>query len=323
MLLQEEKAGVEVGVVVLVRNAPADGAELAPLLHDTVQEGLHIDQRAPLRQVNLVQKLLRDHGAVGSVQAGFQSRGRLQGHLDGNLQQADREAEGDLAGNPQPECLVDLGGLQKNILQLAHIANTQVRVLQNHPATSNEGCIVLLASHLLLAFSHGHLVSWILLFLLRQLIDAEGRITACREQIQDWLSGQRLLVDVGDSICDGGREARVQHRFDELVAGNRGSILSHGPYHDQPQEGPQSSVHVDALVVVRNRDALRLVLVVPLPPSWLVTLHEVHHLTEEDDLVHAEGLLRQRDDVEPHLVGQPLVEGVLTLALDVQSRAGL
>ena len=59
VLLKEEDAGSEVAVVVLVRDAPAKGAKLAPLLHDAVQEAEAEQQLPPLRCLHALQPLLQ------------------------------------------------------------------------------------------------------------------------------------------------------------------------------------------------------------------------------------------------------------------------
>mmetsp|Transcript_54158 Transcript_54158/g.115606 ORF Transcript_54158/g.115606 Transcript_54158/m.115606 type:complete len:268 (+) Transcript_54158:1502-2305(+) len=171
VFLQELQARVQIGIVVLIRNTPADGPELATLLHDTVEEGLHIDQCPPLFVVDLVEQLLRDHRRVGSEDASLQASWRLESHLDGDLQKSNREPRCNFASDPESEIVVNFGCLEQNILELAHVANAEMRVLQDDPTSRDEGEVVLLTRNLFLPFSHRDLVGGVLFLLLGQLID--------------------------------------------------------------------------------------------------------------------------------------------------------
>mmetsp|Transcript_107940 Transcript_107940/g.247475 ORF Transcript_107940/g.247475 Transcript_107940/m.247475 type:complete len:208 (-) Transcript_107940:3568-4191(-) len=111
VLLKKYQRGLEVRTVEFIGDAPPDRAELSPFLHDRMQEGLHKNQGPPLLVVDLVQQLLGDRGGVRAVQAGLEPHGGLQGHLDGHLEESDREPRGNLTRDPQPEGLVNLRGL--------------------------------------------------------------------------------------------------------------------------------------------------------------------------------------------------------------------
>mmetsp|Transcript_29575 Transcript_29575/g.61000 ORF Transcript_29575/g.61000 Transcript_29575/m.61000 type:complete len:342 (-) Transcript_29575:1969-2994(-) len=198
-----------------------------------------------------------------------------------------------------------------------------MRVLQNDPPTSDEGCIVLLSRDLLLSFAHRDLVGGILLLFLGQLINAECGITSCCEEIEDRLPALGLFVDVLDGIGHWCHEARIQHGLHKLTAGNGRSILTHGSHDGEAQEWSQSPVHVDAFIVVRDRHTLWLILIIPLSPGTLIALHEVDNLAEEHNLIHSKGLPRNCQDVQPDLVRQPLAEGIGAFGLEVQAAAGL
>mmetsp|Transcript_43826 Transcript_43826/g.72228 ORF Transcript_43826/g.72228 Transcript_43826/m.72228 type:complete len:260 (+) Transcript_43826:1760-2539(+) len=198
-----------------------------------------------------------------------------------------------------------------------------MRVLQNDPTTSDEGRIVLLSCDLLLSFTHRDLVCGILFLFLGQLINAECGITSCGEEIQNRLPALGLFVDVLDGIGHWCHEAGIQHCLHKLTAGNGRSILAHGSHDGEPEEGSQSPVHVDALIVVRDRHTLWLILIIPLTPGALIALHEVNNLAEEHNLIHSKGLSRESQDVQPDLVRQPLAKGIGALGLDVQAAAGL
>ena len=59
VVLDELHSRRQVGRVELVRDVPAQRAELAPLLHDGVQERRGVQHRLPLRHVGHVQLVLR------------------------------------------------------------------------------------------------------------------------------------------------------------------------------------------------------------------------------------------------------------------------
>mmetsp|Transcript_115844 Transcript_115844/g.374314 ORF Transcript_115844/g.374314 Transcript_115844/m.374314 type:complete len:219 (-) Transcript_115844:153-809(-) len=218
MLLKEEQACIKVRVVVLVGHAPANRPKLPALLDDTVEEGLDIHQRSPFLEVNLVDQLLGHHGRVCPVKARLQARRRFKRHLDCDLEEPDRECWRDLAGDPKAEVGVDLLRLQQHIFQLAHVADAQVGVLQDHPAARQEGVVVFLAGDLLLALAHGHLVGGEALLLLRELVDRHGRVAAGGQEIQHRLPRTGLVVDVGDDVGHRCSEPAVEHRFYKLRA---------------------------------------------------------------------------------------------------------
>merc|ERR1719428_528880 len=134
--------------------------------------------------VNLVQQLLADHCCVSSGETCFQTCRWLQRHLDGHLQQANWEPQCNLACNPEAEILVDFRRFREHIFHLIHVTNTKMAVLKDDPATCKESCVVLLSRDLLLAFSHGYLVSWELFLLLRKFVNGHRGVTTCCQQIK-------------------------------------------------------------------------------------------------------------------------------------------
>mmetsp|Transcript_78729 Transcript_78729/g.197787 ORF Transcript_78729/g.197787 Transcript_78729/m.197787 type:complete len:431 (-) Transcript_78729:5505-6797(-) len=272
--------------------------------------------------VDLVEQLLRDHRAIRPIDARLQSSWRLKRHLDADLQQTDGEARRDLARDPQAKGLINLLCLQDHIFQLVHVADTQVGVLQDHPASREECCVVLLSGHLLLTFAHGDLVRGVLLLLLRQLVDGEGRVAPCGQQVQHRLPARGLVVDVCDGVRDGRGEARVEHGLDELGAGDARAVLAHEARDAEPQEGAERAVHDESVLVVRHGAALGLVLVEPLLPVLLVALDLVNNLAVEQNLVRAKGMAGNLQEIQPDLVRHPL-ERVRPLGLHVQRRARL
>lgn len=87
MVLHKLNAGVVVGGVELIRDVPAQGAKLAALLDDGVQETDTVQHGLPLRHVGDVQEILRD-ACVRPLETGFDALWWLVGELDGNLCQA-------------------------------------------------------------------------------------------------------------------------------------------------------------------------------------------------------------------------------------------
>ena len=87
MVLHKLNAGVVVGGVELIRDVPAQGAKLAALLDDGVQESDTVQHGLPLRHVGDVQEVLRD-ACVRPLETGFDALWWLVGELDGNLCQA-------------------------------------------------------------------------------------------------------------------------------------------------------------------------------------------------------------------------------------------
>lgn len=63
MILDELHRGLEVSLVELVGNVPAERPVLPPLQHHRVQEGCRVKQPRPLRDVRVVQKVLRRCGS--------------------------------------------------------------------------------------------------------------------------------------------------------------------------------------------------------------------------------------------------------------------
>lgn len=84
MILHKLHAGVVVRGVELVGDVPAQGAELAALLHDGVQEADTVQHGLPLRHVGDIQEVLRDAG-VRPLQTRLDALRWLVGELDGDL----------------------------------------------------------------------------------------------------------------------------------------------------------------------------------------------------------------------------------------------
>ena len=129
VVLEELDARGQVRLVELVGNVPADGAELAALLHDRVHVAHDVQQLAPLLPRHGLQHVL-GHPLVARPHAGLDAHGRLRRDLDRQLQQADREPIRGLRGDPEAELGVELVQLlDQQLLDLAEVLQAQVRVL--------------------------------------------------------------------------------------------------------------------------------------------------------------------------------------------------
>ena len=84
VVLHKLDAGVVVSRVELVGDVPAQGTELASLLHHRVHETHSVQHGLPLWQVGVVQEVLGDV-RVRPLQPGLHALGRLIRELDGDL----------------------------------------------------------------------------------------------------------------------------------------------------------------------------------------------------------------------------------------------
>mmetsp|Transcript_82352 Transcript_82352/g.197543 ORF Transcript_82352/g.197543 Transcript_82352/m.197543 type:complete len:483 (+) Transcript_82352:792-2240(+) len=323
MLLQEQQRGIEIRVVKLIGHAPPNGSELPPLLHDAMQECDGVQQRAPLLMIHLVQGLLSHHGGVGPVKRCLQTSRGLLGHFDAEMQKPDGEPRGDLAGHPQPVIRMDLGHSDDGLLHLVHVVDPQVAILQHQPSPGDEGGVVLLPRHLLLALTHGDLVSWELLFPLGEFIDHVGGVGASRQQVEHWLPSARLLVDLEDGIAHWGCESGTQLSINILRASDADPVLTQRTDQHEPDEGAQSSLHDDSVFILRNRAVLRLALIQPPAPADVIPPQKLSEVTEQGYLLPAETVAGELDDVEPHLLVDPFAIWARLLRVLVQRSSRL
>jgi len=134
MVLHELDCGVEVRLVELVGDVPAERAELASLLQDCVHEGDGVEKWTPLGGVRHFQEV-GAQALEGPLQAGANPLRRLGRELDRHLQQADRELASRLRCDPHTEALVHTFGCIERVQHLVAEVQRQVAVLQQHPAT--------------------------------------------------------------------------------------------------------------------------------------------------------------------------------------------
>mmetsp|Transcript_20779 Transcript_20779/g.35680 ORF Transcript_20779/g.35680 Transcript_20779/m.35680 type:complete len:340 (-) Transcript_20779:11876-12895(-) len=134
VVLHELHGGAPVPEIVLVRDAPPDGAELAPLLHDRVQVRNGVEHRLPLDAAEVVKEVLR-HPRVRPQEPCSHALRRLIGQLDGHLQQPNGEGLRGLCRDPEAELLVDVRRvlLDQHLQQLPQERQPQVAVLGQGP----------------------------------------------------------------------------------------------------------------------------------------------------------------------------------------------
>mmetsp|Transcript_14719 Transcript_14719/g.22387 ORF Transcript_14719/g.22387 Transcript_14719/m.22387 type:complete len:562 (-) Transcript_14719:3076-4761(-) len=230
VLLQEEDAGGQVARVVLVGDAPAEGAELAALLHHGVQEAQAEDQLAPLGGLHALQPLLVHDDRVGAQQAGLEPRGRLVGHLGRHLQQAQRELVVGQRRDEQAEARVHgLHQLGHQVLHHVHQPQAELAVLQQHPGAVGGGRVHGLDGHGLLALSQRDGSGRRELPLPGQLFDGLGGVRTHGQEEDHGHLRHHLGVDfvdgVGDRLDVGG--AHLLAGADELLT------LQDAPVHAQ------------------------------------------------------------------------------------------
>merc|ERR1719201_689007 len=314
--LEEVGACIKVRAVVLVRHAPPDRAELPALLHDRVLERENEEEQPPLFVIDLVEDLLRDERLIGTAESSLKPLRRLERHLDCHLEQTNREAGIDLASNPEAEVLDNIGRVPKDVLHTLHKPDTQVAVLQDHPGRRDEAELHLLVSNNLLPFAHGDVVRRELLLLLRKLADHRRRVGPRGQEVKNWHAIRRLVIDVLDKVRHRLCKLSAELQVDELRAGDHRTVLAHAAHEGEANERSEGFLHNNALLVIGDGAALRLVLVVPLPPNRLVAGHKIDDLAVEKELLLAERMPRQRQDVQPHLIQHPL-ERARPLLLDI------
>mmetsp|Transcript_372 Transcript_372/g.699 ORF Transcript_372/g.699 Transcript_372/m.699 type:complete len:251 (-) Transcript_372:1384-2136(-) len=131
-------ADSEVGLVELVLDVPAEGAEEPSLLDEGVEEAEaeeHLPEDPGLGA--RLEPLLVGDGvsAEGLHQVRLQAHGGLVGHLDAVLQDRDGEHGRGVGGQPQAEVAVGLllGQVLTDLLQVAEPGDCEVAVLEDNP----------------------------------------------------------------------------------------------------------------------------------------------------------------------------------------------
>ena len=320
VLLQEEHAALQVAVVVFVRDAPAQGPELPPLLDDAVEEAQREEELPPLRGVDPLQAVLVDHhpGGVAPQKTRAKSGGRVVGHLRAHLEQAEgevgmrqrRDEQSKVGVDASPE-LVDDG------LHLIHQAEAELAVLQQDPRPVHHARVDGLERHRLLPLAKRYHGRGRELLLPAELDYPVGRVGPPAQEEDNRDLGHHVVVDHFDRVSDRLDEGRP-HLFriaDELLAHQDAPVDSEAADEQQLEEGTYVRPVAEPLLVSgRDRHGLGRVVVVPLAPSALARRHVLDKARVE--LV----ALAKLRDVEPNLVAHPL-ERLLPHAVDVEGRA--
>ena len=257
----------EIGGVELVLDVPPDGAELATLLNHGVEVAHDVQQLAPLVEGHRVDHVLADP-VVGVPETGAHADGRLVGELDGHLEEADGELRVGLGGDPQPEVVVKLLRLGEVHLDLGHVVQAEVGVLQNHPLALLDSRLDELPCDDLLPLAHGH-AGELELLLLGELLDELRGVRAGRQEADDRNVRRGLLpgglhVDghrLDESLPDGVADVRLRRDLRPVLAHSLDDhhLLKLG----------------DSILKVRHVDLLGSLEVVPLLPHRLVAIERV------------------------------------------------
>eukprot|EP00968_Pinguiococcus_pyrenoidosus_P001316 scaffold58_cov256-Pinguiococcus_pyrenoidosus.AAC.11 len=306
--VQREQASgdVEVRLVKVVRDVPADLAVLLALLDDGMQEhqheeaGLEGPVRAFLKRGVVDLRVRGPHVELQAVR-------RLRDHLKAPLQDTQGELVARLCGEPEAEvCVRALLGLQR-LLQRLEPRHQEVAVLQQHPVASGVAGV-----------QHGFSV---------------GPLALTKRQVLEPLRRHALLVreqlDVGLGIRAGAEDEHhrhrrrtlrkhacvVQHRrLHVLLARHADHEQLHGVVHPVRSEAPDGAEPLqrrEALIeAARQLGRLRCFEVVPVLPHVMLCLEMRQHLTE-DVLERA-----QRDEVLPAGRGEPGRRTVLRGAVE-------
>lgn len=122
VVLAEDERGLEIGGVELVWDTESERSELSALVHNRVHEADSEDNVSPLLvRFDLFEEVLIDQGTISTSHTGSDTLGRLSGHLDGHLEETEREFLVGLASNVETELLVDFFALRvKNVFHLSH-----------------------------------------------------------------------------------------------------------------------------------------------------------------------------------------------------------
>ena len=319
MILAEDERGLEIGRVELVRDAEAKRSELSALVHNGVHEADGEDDVSPLLiWLDLLEEVLSDQGRVGTGHTSSDTLRRLSGDLDGHLEETEREASVRLASDPETELLVDLLALGvEDFFHLSHELEGQVTIVKDNPETITEGIIDVLFGNDFLLLSHGYLLGWDSL-LSGQLIDGIGGVGTRSEQVEHRLAWLGLIVHLSDLIGDWCHEVLAEHAADELLGSEHSSVLTDGPDEAEMEE-VTNGLGIHLVLVLGNGHVLGRVLIQVLLPLLLVALNLVNDILIEARWLVVEFVLRQGDNVEPHL----LVHPVELLIPVVDTRAGL
>ena len=123
-------------MVEIIGNVPPNLTVLPAVLHDSVEETNHEDQRLERLVRALIQRFL---GKLGKsrTHVQLQTVGRLSHHLQSLLQNSQREGVGRLRRQPQAEVLV---GPRKSLQEFLEVVleptRQQVAVLKHQPMAS-------------------------------------------------------------------------------------------------------------------------------------------------------------------------------------------
>lgn len=105
-----QNANPQVGFVEFIGDVPTDRAELAPLLHDSVEEAQRVQELLEILALNTAFEefgIANRIARIGSQDVGPESLRRLVRYLDAVLKNRDGKMFRWITGQPQPEIRVN------------------------------------------------------------------------------------------------------------------------------------------------------------------------------------------------------------------------
>mmetsp|Transcript_40364 Transcript_40364/g.119668 ORF Transcript_40364/g.119668 Transcript_40364/m.119668 type:complete len:1559 (+) Transcript_40364:130-4806(+) len=308
---QDVLADVEVGVVEVVADVPAQELELPALQEDRVEEAEAEEEPAVLvRLADAVVALLRGVHQE-TVEVGLQALRRLGRHLDAVLQQLDGELGRRRGGEEDAEVLVRLrlDGVEDQLLEVGQPADAEVAVRQERPEALLRALDHELRGLGLLALAQGDVGR------LDALHNGEGGdlrrgVHAGREDEEQRRGALRLLVDQLEVQRWRLHELGVQLLADEHGRGRDHAVGADAADHEELLH------HVQAPVPLPGQGlALGLRGAVPLLPVAERLLHGGLEAPQRlDARVHLH-------DVVPDQLRDPVGRGVRGLSRAVQDLA--
>mmetsp|Transcript_8761 Transcript_8761/g.28873 ORF Transcript_8761/g.28873 Transcript_8761/m.28873 type:complete len:812 (+) Transcript_8761:355-2790(+) len=301
---QAQLRHLKVRVVKVVRDVPTEVAKLAPVDEERVEPAHREEQLLVLVRLCALREARLGKVLDEPRHIGLEPLGRLRGHLDAALEDADREGRVRRRGEPQAEGGVRLPRRQPlhDLVELAEPGHHQVAVGEEHPVPLADALVDEAEGVRRLALAErdrveGHLA------LLRQLRQLVGRVDARGEDKDERRGGGRVGEHVGEVKHRRLGEARAQVVDDEGGGGEDDAVGPEAPHEDQP-------LHLGAarLPLARQLRRLRLWLRVATP---LVPVR-VRRAKGRDDVAEG-GQLVELGDMVPRRLGQPVGARVLRL----------
>mmetsp|Transcript_3223 Transcript_3223/g.10042 ORF Transcript_3223/g.10042 Transcript_3223/m.10042 type:complete len:296 (+) Transcript_3223:681-1568(+) len=214
----------------IVDNVVAEGPELA-----TFQENrMEVAQREKQRSVQvwpipgIVVEVLFGDAVVQALHVGLDARGRFGGHLDGALQNADRECRGRRRAQPQSEVFVRLHHREAvdDLFKLLKPRNHQMAVGEEHPASRLHVIVDKHRRNFVLTLTQRQAAQRAP-FLLRECNELRCRIHTWRQHENEGENVSRFVEGIKQAERRGVDVASVKHLFNEMLHHEGNTIRTH------------------------------------------------------------------------------------------------